>query len=79
MIEKDLAEILKPGDEVTTTLGRIFVVGSIHPDENWAGQFWIEPRGAHDFDWWIPVSKIVRLNGRDVQSNNDTNSSKTQI
>jgi hypothetical protein len=67
MKEIDLVAILKPGDEITTTLKRVFVVGAVHADEKWAGQFWIEPKGGDDYDWWIPVSNVVRVNGKDVQ------------
>ena len=67
MTEKELAESLRVGDQITTILGRTFTVGAVHPDEKWEGQYWIEPLGADDFDWWIPVSKVIRVNGTEVQ------------
>ena len=78
MIEKDLAAILRPGNEITTILDRKYIIGAIHPDQKWEGQYWIEPEGADDFDWWIPVSKVVRVNGKEIQSSNPTNSSNSQ-
>jgi len=61
--EAKLAATLKPGDRVTTTLGNECVVGSIHPDAARAGHWWIEPTGADDFDWWLPVGNVIAVNG----------------
>jgi hypothetical protein len=61
--EVGLAERIKPGDSVTTTLGRTVVVGAVHADKD---GFWIEPTGADDFTWWFPVQNVVKINGEDV-------------
>jgi len=58
-----LAGALKPGDEITTTLGRKFMIGALHPDERDRSQYWIEPAGADDYDWWIPLEQVVAVNG----------------
>ena len=66
MTQTELARSLRPGDEVTTTLGRAVVVGGIHADETHPGSWWIEPLGAADHEWWLPVQNVVRVNGQDV-------------
>jgi hypothetical protein len=79
MDEKTLADTLKPGDEITTILDRTYIVGAVHPDERCPEQFWIEPQGADEYDWWIPLSKIVRINGKDVQKISAANPPTSQI
>jgi hypothetical protein len=78
MSEKELADSLRVGDEITTILNRNFKVGSVHWDGKWSGRYWIEPQGAGEFDWWIPVSNIIRVNGKEVQISSPINSSNSQ-
>ena len=66
MTATELARSLRSGDEATTTLGRTVVVGAVHADERQSDLWWIEPLGAGDYDWWVPLGKVVRVNGRDV-------------
>jgi hypothetical protein len=58
---ENLYKPIKPGDAVVTTLGRHVVVGAVHKDED---GIWIEPEGADDTTWWIPVWNIVSVNGQ---------------
>jgi hypothetical protein len=61
-----LARSLRPGDEVTTTMGNRVVVGAVHADEQRQAVWWIEPIGSDDYDCWLPAQNVVRVNGRDV-------------
>ena len=63
MNSSELAISLKPGDRITTILDRDFVVGQVHCDPD---GYWIEPEGADEYTWWIPVANVRKLNGVDV-------------
>ena len=70
-----VAELLRsilPGDEITTNLGRTFVVDTVHDDG------WIEPRGADDYTWFIPIQNVVKINGKAVEPIKANNSSNSQ-
>ena len=69
--EAKLAPMLKPGDRVTTTLGREVIIGTVNPDDTVAGRWWIEPEGADDFDWWLPLVNVVAVNGVPVPTLDD--------
>jgi hypothetical protein len=57
--EKELAIRIKPEDTITTLSGRNIIVGSIELDE--AG-YWVVPKGAHEFTYWIPLPSITHVN-----------------